>query len=49
VGHKTKTKEGLVRTERAIQGGRTVLKVRAVAWQEFFTPEELEEFQNLEL
>jgi hypothetical protein len=43
VGHKTKTKEGLVRTERAIQGGRTV------AWHEFFTPEELEEFQNLEL
>lgn len=42
-------KEGLVHTKRSIQGGRTVLKVFAADWPEFFTPEELEEFQNMEL
>ncbi len=42
-------KEGLVHTIRSIQGGRTVLKVSAADWSEFFTPEELEEFQNMEL
>jgi hypothetical protein len=40
-------KEGLVHTKRSIQGGRTVLKVFAADWSEFFTPEELEEFQNM--
>jgi predicted transcriptional regulator len=41
-------KEGLVRAEKAIRGGRAILKVRAADWSEFFTPEELEEFDNLE-
>ncbi|MGA9100237.1 MAG: winged helix-turn-helix domain-containing protein [Methanotrichaceae archaeon] len=41
-------KEGLVHTGKAIKGGRAVLKVRAADWSEFFTPEELEEFDNLE-
>lgn len=41
-------KEGLVHTEKAIRGGRTVLKVRAADWSEFFTKEELEEFDSLE-
>lgn len=41
-------KEGLVHTEKAIKGGRTVLKVHAADWSEFFTPEELKEFGDLE-
>jgi len=41
-------REGLVHTKRSIQGGRTVLKVFAADWSEFFTPEELQEFQKLE-
>jgi predicted transcriptional regulator len=41
-------KEGLVHTERATRGGRTVLKVHAADWSEFFTPEELKEIENLE-
>lgn len=36
-------KEGLVH----IRGGRSILKVRAADWSEFFTPKELEEFDNL--
>jgi hypothetical protein len=42
-------KEGLVHTKRSIRGGRTVLKVSAVNWSEFLTPEELKEFENLEI
>ncbi len=41
-------KEGLIHIERATRGGRTILKVRAADWSEFFTPEELKEFENLE-
>ena len=41
-------KEGLVHTKRSIQGGRAVLKVFAADWSEFFTEEELQEFQQLE-
>lgn len=41
-------KEGLVHTEKAIKDGRAVLKVCAADWSEFFTPEELNEFENLE-
>jgi predicted transcriptional regulator len=41
-------KEGLVHTIRSIQGGRAVLKVFAADWAEFFTQEELQEFQKLE-
>jgi predicted transcriptional regulator len=42
-------KEGLVHTEKDIRGGRSILKVQAVNWSEFFTKEEQEEFDNLEL
>jgi predicted transcriptional regulator len=41
-------KEGLVHTEKDIRGGRSILKVHAADWSEFFTKEELEEFDNLE-
>lgn len=41
-------KEGLVHTVRSTQGGRTVLKVFAADWSEFFTTEELQEFQKLQ-
>lgn len=41
-------KEGLVHTKRENRAGRTVLKVHAADWFEFFTKEELEEFKNLE-
>lgn len=41
-------KEGLVHTKRENRAGRTVLKVRAADWSEFFTEEELKEFQNIE-
>ena len=40
-------KEGLVHTEKDIRGGRSILKVRAADWSEFFTPKELEEFDSL--
>ncbi|VVB72164.1 Winged helix-turn-helix DNA-binding protein [uncultured archaeon] len=42
-------KEGLVHTEKDIRGGRSILKVCAADWSEFFTPQELDEFDNLEL
>jgi len=41
-------KEGLIHTERSIRGGRAILKVKAADWSEFFTKEELDEFDNLE-
>jgi predicted transcriptional regulator len=41
-------REGLVHTEKDIRGGRSILKVCAADWSEFFTPKELEEFDNLE-
>jgi predicted transcriptional regulator len=41
-------KEGLVHTEKATRGGRTILKVRSADWSEFFTKEELGEFDKLE-
>ena len=39
-------KKGLVFVERIVQGGRTKLVVRPRPWQEFFTPEELEEMRQ---
>ncbi|MCX6677715.1 MAG: winged helix-turn-helix domain-containing protein [Methanothrix sp.] len=42
-------KEGLVHTKREVRDGRSILKVFAADWSEFFTPEELQEFQRLEL
>lgn len=41
-------KEGLVHTEKDTRNGRTILKIRAADWSEFFTPEELKEFERLE-
>ena len=41
-------KEGLVHTKRELRDGRSLLKVFAANWSEFFTPEELQEFQDLE-
>lgn len=42
-------KEGLVHTKRSMQGGRSVLKVFGADWSEFFTEEELQEFQELDI
>lgn len=41
-------KNGLVCLDRIEKDGKLVLKVKPVKWQEFFTPEELEEFKNME-
>lgn len=41
-------KEGLVHTEKATRGGRAILKVRSADWSEFFTKEELDEFDKLD-
>lgn len=41
-------RDGWVRTEKCQRDGRTVSKVKAVDWPEFFTHEELEEFKNME-
>jgi len=40
--------KNLVRVKRVMRGGRAVLEITPVGWQEFFTLEELEEFQNME-
>ena len=40
-------KEGLVRTTRTIKAGRAVLEVRSVPWEDYFTIEELKEFDSL--
>ena len=34
--------------ERAERGGKLVLEIRPVKWQDFFTAEELEEFKNMD-
>ena len=39
-------KKGLVFVERFVQGGRTKLAVSPRLWQEFFSPEELEEMRQ---
>jgi predicted transcriptional regulator len=39
--------DGLVRIEKSVRNGRSVLSVRPLEWQEFFTPEELEEIKDL--
>jgi DNA-binding MarR family transcriptional regulator len=43
------TEDGLVRIEKSMKDGRSVLLVRPLEWQEFFTPEDLEEFKNLDV
>ncbi len=41
-------KKGLVHTKKDIRGGRSILKVCTADWSEFFTPKELDEFDNLD-
>jgi len=41
-------KDGWIRTEKAERDGRSVLKVKSVEWVEFLTPEEINEFKNME-
>jgi predicted transcriptional regulator len=40
--------DGLVRIEKSARGGRSVLLVRPLEWQEFFTAEELDELKSLD-
>ncbi len=39
--------KNLVHVERSMRDGRAVLNITPVGWQEFFAPEELEEFRNM--
>ncbi len=41
-------KKGLVKTERAVRGGRAVLLVVPKEWWEYFTPDELAEMESPE-
>jgi len=41
-------KDNWIRTEKAERYGRSVLKVKPVEWFEFLTPEEIEEFKNMD-
>jgi predicted transcriptional regulator len=41
--------DGLVRIEKSVKDGRSVLIVSPREWQEFFTPEELDEIKNMDL
>lgn len=41
--------KGLVKVERTVKGGRSVLSVVPKPWQEFLTSEELEEFKRMEI
>ena len=41
-------KDNWVRIEKAERDGRSVLKITSVKWHEFLTPEEIEEFKNME-
>jgi len=41
-------KDSWIRTEKAERDGRSVLKVKSVEWFEFLTPEEVEEFKNMD-
>jgi len=40
--------DGLVRIEKSVRDGRSVLLVKPLEWQEFFTAEELEELKSLD-
>lgn len=40
---------GMVYVEKAEKNGRLVFVVRPKVWQEYFTPEELEEFKRMEI
>ena len=41
-------KDNWVRIDKAERDGRSVLKITSVSWHEFLTPEEIEEFKNME-
>ena len=41
-------KDGLVRIDKSMRDGRGVLVVKPLEWQEFFTPEELQELKDLD-
>jgi len=41
--------EGLIKIEKTIRGGRAVDLVESTPWQEMMTPEELEEFKQMEI
>jgi DNA-binding MarR family transcriptional regulator len=41
-------KDNWVQIEKAERDGRSVLKIMSVKWHEFLTPEEVEEFKNME-
>lgn len=41
-------RDGFVYTEPVIRDGRCIIQVKPVSWTELLTPEELEEFKNLE-
>ena len=41
-------KDNWVRIEKAERDGRSVLKIMSVSSHEFLTPEEIEEFKNME-
>lgn len=41
-------KDKWIQTEKAERDGRSVLKIKPVEWFEFLTPEEIEEFKNME-
>lgn len=41
--------EGLIKIEKTIKDGRAVDLVTPTPWQDFLTPEELEEFRNMEI
>jgi DNA-binding PadR family transcriptional regulator len=40
-------KDNWIKTEKAERKGRSVLKVKSVEWVEFLTPEEIDEFKNM--
>jgi DNA-binding MarR family transcriptional regulator len=41
-------RDSWIRTEKAERDGRSVLKIISVKWHEFLTPEEIEEFKNMD-
>jgi len=41
-------KDNWIKTEKAERDGRSILKVKSVEWFEFLTPDEIEDFKNME-
>jgi hypothetical protein len=48
-GSKNTAQEGLIKIEKTIRGGRAVDLVESTPWQEMMTPEELDEFRQMEI